>query len=77
MHLLINPLRCCQHMHDMADQRRIKGYFGVPVKQLKRKAKPSAEKAKAKEKKKQSNSPTVQVRKFQESWKYTDTLNAV
>lgn len=55
----------------MADQRSIKGYFGAPVKQLKRKAKPLAENTEMNEKKKQSDSPTVRVRKFQESWKET------
>ena len=53
----------------MADQRSIKGYFGAPEKQLKRKANPSAESTMVNEKKKKSDIPTVQVQKFQESWK--------
>ena len=57
-------------------QCTIKGYFDVPVKQLKRKTKPLEDNTEVNEKKKQSNSPTVRVRKFQESWKYIDTLNA-
>ena len=43
MHLLIDPLSCCQHLHNMADQRSIKCYFGATVKQLKRKAEPLPE----------------------------------
>ena len=59
-------------MHNMAaDQRSIKGYFGATGKQLKRKAEPSPENTEVNEKKKQSESPTVRVRKFQESWKDT------
>ena len=42
----------------MADQQSIKGFFGAPVKQLKRKAKPSPESTMVNEKKKSDN-PTV------------------
>ena len=55
----------------MADQRSIKGYFGVPVNQLRRKAKPSGESTVVTDEGKKSDNPTVQVRKFQESWKDT------
>ena len=54
----------------MADQRSIKSYFGAPVKQLKRKAKPT-ESTMVNEKKKQRDNPTARIRKFQESWKET------
>ena len=54
----------------MADQRSIKSYFGAPVKQLKRKAKPK-ESTVVSEKKKQRDNPTARIRKFQESWKET------
>ena len=54
----------------MADQRSIKSYFGAPVKQLKRKAKPT-ESTVVNEKKKQRDNPTARIRKFQESWKET------
>ena len=43
----------------MADQRSIKCYFGAPVKQLKRKAKPLAENTDENEKKKQFDGPTL------------------
>ena len=46
-------------MHDMADQRSMKGYFGATGKQLKRKAEPLPENMEVNEKKKQSESPTV------------------
>ena len=59
MHLLIDPLSCCQHVHNMADQRSIKCYFGATVKQLKRKAEPLPENTEVNEKKKQFESPTV------------------
>lgn len=55
----------------MADQRSIKSYFGAPVKQLKRKAKPCTESTVVNEKKKQRDNPTARIRKFQESWKET------
>lgn len=54
----------------MADERSIKSYFGAPVKQLKRKAKPT-ESTVVSEKKKQRDNPTARIRKFQESWKET------
>ena len=43
----------------MADQRSIKSYFGAPVKQLKRKAKPSTESTVVNEKKKQRDNPPL------------------
>ena len=55
----------------MADQGNLKGYFGAPVKQLKRKAIHSAESTAVNEKKTKSDNPTVRVRKFQEFWKDT------
>ena len=48
----------------MGDQGTIKGYFGAPLKQLKRKAIHSAESTAVNEKTKSDN-PTVRVRKFQ------------
>ena len=49
----------------MGDQGNIKGYFGAPVKQLKRKAIHSAESTAVNEKKTKSDNPTVRVRTFQ------------
>jgi len=45
----------------MVDQPSIKGNFGAPGKQLKRKAKPSAKSTEVNETKKQTDSPTVRV----------------
>ena len=55
----------------MGDQGHLRGYFGAPVKQLKRKAIHSAESTVVNEKKTKSDNPTVQVQKFQEFWKDT------
>ena len=71
MHLLMDPLSCCQYTHNVTDQRSIEGYFGATGKQLKRIAEPLPENTEVNEKKKQFESPTVRVRKFQESWKDT------
>ena len=56
----------------MGDQGNLQGYFGAPVKQLKRKAVHSAESTAMNDTKTKSRNPTVRVRKFQEFWK--DTL---
>ena len=55
----------------MGDQGNLKGYFGAPVKQLKRKAVHSVESTAVNEKKTKSGNPTDRVRKFQEFWKDT------
>ena len=49
----------------MGDQGNIKGYFGAPVQQLKRKPIHLAESTAVNEKKTKSDNPTVRVRKFQ------------
>ena len=68
VHLLICPLSHFQHIHtSVADQRSIKGYFGAPVKQLKRKAKPLTESTVVSGKKETDN-PTVWVWKLTFLW---------
>ena len=54
----------------MVAHRSVTGYFGAPVKQLKRKGNPSAENTGVIEKK-HCDSPTIPVRKFRVSWKET------
>ena len=56
--------------YTMVAHRSITGYFGAPVKQLKRKGNPSAENTGVIEKK-HCDSPTIPVRKFRVSWKET------